>query len=394
MRLHDPETGLPGRLLALDRIEVATARCERSSTAVAVLLVDVPGAPADAAARLTEAVRAGDTVARPGGAELLVVGDDLRDANEAEELARRTVAALGEGTSVGLAVADAAGRPAEDLLREAGVALARAREQGGGCSVYDEGLRDRARARAQGEAELRAAIASGELRLHYQPVVGLDDGVVYGVEALVRWEHPEHGLLGPDDFVPVAEESGAIVPLGGWVVRESCRQAASWHAQRPDAAPFWLSVNVSARELAHPAIAGVFQRAIVESGLEPWMLQVEVAEADLASDPETCAVALRRLKAMGVRVAVDDASAGWRTHAAGFPVDVVKAGPENAAAVLAVRRKDVDVVVTGIEEREQETDARALGCLMAQGFLYARPAPAAELRALLDAAPAAADVQA
>jgi EAL domain-containing protein (putative c-di-GMP-specific phosphodiesterase class I)/GGDEF domain-containing protein len=387
MRLYDPETGLPGRPLGIDRLAVATARCERTSTAVAVVMLDAGNVPAVRAARLAGVVRAGDSIIRPDEAHLAVIGDDLGDATEAEALAVRAAQALGAGVPVGLAVAEGPRDP-EELLAEAGAALERAREHGGGPALYDEGARERARARARGEAELRGAIASGELVLHYQPIVDLDDGSLRGIEALVRWEHPEHGLLGPDEFVPVAEESGAIVPLGGWVLRDACRQAAAWHAHRPQAEPFFISVNVSARELVHPAIAGVVHRALTESGLDPSHLCLEVAETHLAADPMAAQTALQRLSGMGVLIAVDDASADWARHAMGIDVSYVKAGARNVPAVLAAADDDVIVIATGVEKRTQESGARRRGCHVAQGYLYARPAPPAEIEALLDVAPA------
>jgi len=387
---YDPQTGLPGRMLLLDRLTVATSRCERTGSAVALLLVDAGPDLHSAADRLGDAIRAGDSVGRAGERTLAVIGDDLANAAEAEQLSERALALLnGPPVAIGLTFAEGTRRDPGEMLEEAEAALARAQEHGGGVQIFDERLRDRAVERARSEAELRRAIASGELLLHYQPIVDLDEGVMRGVEALVRWEHPEHGLLGPGQFVPVAEESGAIVPLGGWVLHEACNQAAAWHAARPEHEPFWLAVNVSARQLAHPAIAGMVQRALTESGLAPELLVLDVAESDLIVEPEATATALRRLRAMGVRVAVDDASAQWRAHSSGFPVDTVKARPESVDAVLAVRRKDVEVVAVAVETREQEARLRKLGCRLAQGFLYARPAPADELEALLEVLPPA-----
>ena len=213
---------------------------------------------------------------------------------------------------------------------------------------------------------------------------------MHGIEALVRWEHPESGLLGPGEFVPLAEESGAIVPLGGWVLRDACRQVAAWHAGRAEQEgfqPFWLAVNVSSRQLAHPAIAGVVQAALVESGLSPDLLYLEVAEPDLADAPDGTAAALRRLRAMGVRISIDGATAAWSTHARGFPVDMLKALPARVEAVLAARGPGVEVVAERVEDREQEAALRRSGCRVAQGFLYAHPAPPEEIEALLDVLP-------
>jgi EAL domain-containing protein (putative c-di-GMP-specific phosphodiesterase class I)/GGDEF domain-containing protein len=391
---YDPETGLPGRVLLVDRLGVATARSERTGGAVALLLLDAPpGELRLRAERLHDAIRAGDSVGLADEAQLAVVLDDLGAVGEAEAIGARALALMGgEDVAIGFAVAEGERRDAGEMFEEAAAALERAREAGGGCRAFDAALHDRAAARARAEAELRHAIASGELRLHYQPIVDIEDGSMRGIEALVRWEHPEDGLLAPDAFVPGAEESGAIVPLGGWVLRDACRQVATWHATRDGEEafrPFWLAVNVSARQLAHPALASMVQVALAESGLAPDLLLLEIAEGDLAAGSAPAAEALRRLHAMGVRITIADATTEWRARAGDLPVDVLKVPTERVEGVLAGLHGEVEVIAERIEEREQEVALRRSGGQLAQGFLYARPAPAEEVEALLDVAPPA-----
>jgi len=386
--LFDSETGLPGRLLALDRLGVATARSVRTGASVALLLVDPDGELAAAAAGLADVVRAGDTVARISDDELGVIVDDLTSPADAEAIALRAIDVLHGGrTAVGIAISVGEARPVEVLLAEAEQALSQARARHGGSELFDSGVvHERAQARAEADAELREAIASGELLLHYQPIVDTEDGLARGVEALVRWEHNEHGLLGPDDFVPVAEASGAIVPLGDWVLRDACRQMKAWQAKHPESESLWLSVNISRGQLTHASIVPSVQRALAESGLAPELLYLEVAQADVAGDPATIA-ALRRLRAIGVRIAIDDAGADWRDVVGDARIDMVKAGPAAIKAVLAGIDGAAAVVAQRVEDREHEVALRERGCRLGQGFLYARPAPADELDALLALAP-------
>lgn len=386
MTLHDAETGLPGRTLMLDRLGVATARSVRTGGTVALLLVDPRGDVVVAATTLSEIVRLGDTVARTSDGELAVIVDDLTSPADAEAIAQRALDRLGGAqAAIGVAISTGEARSAGDLLAEAERSLVRAGTCGG-YELFDVGVHERAQAQAHADAELREAIASGELRLHYQPIVDTEDGLARGVEALVRWEHAEHGLLGPRDFVQLAEASGAIVPLGDWVLREACRQMKAWHAKRPDAEPLWIAVNVSRGQLTHPSIASSVQRALAESGLAAGLLYVEVAQADVGGDAATIAT-LRQLHAIGVRIALDDAGADWRDAVGDAHIDLVKARPETVHAVLAGIGGAADVVAQLVEDREHEVTLRSLGCRLGQGYLYARPAPADELDALLASVP-------
>jgi EAL domain-containing protein (putative c-di-GMP-specific phosphodiesterase class I) len=391
--LHDAETGLPGATLALDRLGVATRRCVRTGAAVALLLVDPGDKPQIAAQRLSDVVRSGDTVARIGPGTLALIVDDLQSLADVEAVAGRALGQLdGAKAAIGVAIAAGEARAAEEMLSEAQRALARAQAQGGGVELFDVEIHERALDQAQGDAELRQAIASGELLLHYQPIVGTEDGLMRGVEALVRWEHSEHGLLGPNEFVPVAEASGAIVPLGDWVLRDACRQVKAWQATRAEADELWLAVNVSRSQLGHPSFVASVQRALLESGLAAERLYLEIAQGDLAAAGDLVGV-LRQLQANGVRISIDDADGDWQQAVGAASVQMVKARPDEIEAVLAATPREVDVVAQRIEDREHEERLRDHGCRLAQGFLYARPAPANEIDALLAAVPAALPAQ-
>ncbi|MFL5843576.1 MAG: amino acid permease [Solirubrobacteraceae bacterium] len=421
--LHDPLTGLPNRTLFVDRLEHALSQCERRKSTVAVLFMDFDHfkvindslghtvgdkllkAVAD---RLVQTLRPGDTVARFGGDEFVVICDDLKDPAEAELVAQRTIAELTRpfaltdsdhviSASIGIALAEGLRRDPEDLVREADAAMYRAKERGRArYELYDEHMRARAFARLRTETELRAALEAGDLRLHYQPIVDLRGGGVRGVEALVRWEHPERGLIPPADFIAVAEETGVIVPLGAWVLEEACRQVAAWHRARPDARPVRVGVNLSARQVVHPAIVDMVDRALRQTGIDPSCLVLEITESVLMDDPESGAETLRRLKALGVNIALDDFGTGYSSlaYVRRFPIDILKIDREfiselgtNHAIVEAVlamgRNLHIDVVAEGVETVEQEAALRELDCGLAQGFLYARPAPAEEIEPLL-----------
>lgn len=422
--LHDPLTGLPNRTLFVDRLHLALAQCERRGSAVAVLFMDIDNFKvindslghtagdqilSAASDRLAQTLRPGDTIARFGGDEFVIICDGLSDPDEAARIAQRTIAELSRpfalaasehvvSASIGISLADGIRRDPEDLVREADAAMYRAKEKGRGrYELFDELMRAHALARLRTETELRAALEAGDLRLHYQPIVDLVDGRVRGVEALVRWEHPERGLVSPNEFIPVAEESGVIVPLGAWVLQEACRQLAEWHSARPDARPVHMAVNLSARQVTHPAVVDVVDRALRQSGIDPGALVLEITESVLMDDPKAGAETLRRLKELGVNIALDDFGTGYSSlaYVRRFPIDILKIdrefiselGSDDAivGAVLAMgRNMQIDVIAEGVETAEQEAVLRELRCTLAQGYRYAPPMPAAQVELLLD----------
>ncbi|MEA2527544.1 MAG: hypothetical protein QOF73_4771 [Thermomicrobiales bacterium] len=410
---HDPLTGLPNRALLMDRLGHALARAARHPTAVAVLFLDLDGfkvvndtlghSAGDhllvrTAQRLRDCLRDGDTVARVGGDEFVCVLEDVNDANEPAAVAARIIARLGEPIvldghevvvtpSVGIAVSGVPSVPAEDLVRHADQAMYAAKRRGKArAALYEPGMDDEAWARLQGEADLRRAIASGEFRVHYQPIVDLTTGEVDEVEALVRWQHPQRGLVPPDDFIPLAEATGLIVPLGEWVLAEACREVRAW-----DGPPLVVAVNLSARQLEQPNLVGVIARILGATGLAPWRLKLEITESVALADAGAGVVLLRQLKTLGVQLAIDDFGSGYSGLGAlkRAPIDTLKidrafvAGlgrdPADEAILQAVvafaRALGLGVTAEGIETAEQVTALQSLGCDHGQGFYFGAPRP-------------------
>ncbi|MGH9103325.1 MAG: putative bifunctional diguanylate cyclase/phosphodiesterase [Acidimicrobiales bacterium] len=423
--LHDELTGLANRALLLDRIEQALGRNRRSPTSTAVLFIDLDRFKVVndslghdvgdsllnvVAERLRGAVRPSDTVGRLAGDEFLVICEDVEDVTDATRVAQRVQDALGEAVdldgrslrvsaSIGVALAGDGG-DAEGLLRDADVAMYRAKESGRGrLEVADETMRERALNQLRTERELEEAIATGQLRLHYQPIVSLADGSISGVEALVRWQHPRRGLLAPADFISLAEESGLIVPLGSWVLQEACRQARAWDGRGVHG--LRVSVNLSGHQLGKPDFDKTVAAIVREAELDPRRVELclEVTESLLMVDPPAAASRLSDLRALGVSIAIDDFGTGYSSLAylKWFPVDVVKVDRSFVSDIVSddADRAIVDAVVglahalgmqvvaEGVERPEQLRRLRDAGCDQAQGFLFARPQPAGSLVEML-----------
>jgi diguanylate cyclase (GGDEF)-like protein/PAS domain S-box-containing protein len=420
--LHDALTGVANRALATDRLSAAIARLGRSAGAAVALLVDIDDlttindthghAGGDIvlraiADRLTERLRAADTVGRFGGDRFLVVAEGLTDggAHGIEAVIERVHGAFSRPIptrnglvavtgSVGVAVARAPGVDAEELVRDADVALRRAKVQGrrGHAEVFDAALAEEVRRRLELAAQLRGALQRGELRVVFQPLVAMADTMPIACEALLRWDHPDRGELLPGEFLRIAEDDGLIVPIGAWVLEESCRQLAAWRAQGRD---LWVSVNVSARQLAQMDFVAVVERALRESGVPASAICLEVTETAVLRRPDVARRALDALRLLGVRVALDDFGLGYSslTHLKALPVDVVKVdrsfvadlvrSTEDRAVVEAVltlaRRMGLTVIAEGVETADQDELLREMGCPVVQGYLYGRPVPPAEV---------------
>jgi predicted signal transduction protein with EAL and GGDEF domain len=350
-------------------------------------------------------MRAEDSVARFGGDEFVVLSEDVPDETEAEALAARMAAVLaapinvaGEDTtvtvSIGIAFAPAGAtqHTPESLVRDADAAMYRAKEEGRNRSkVFDAATRALALARHDTVNALRRGIAHGELVVHYQPVVQLGCGTTVGFEALVRWSHPERGVLAPGEFLALAEETGLVVPLGALVLERACHQLAAWRDAGGPAGGLSMSVNLAARQLLAPDLATVVEGVVRHSGIDPARLCLEITESALLADTELSARALARLKALGVRIGVDDFGTGFSslTYLKRFPVDVLKIDrsfvsglchdPQDRAIVAAVidlaHAFGLTTVAEGVETADQLARLTALGCEQGQGYLWSRPLP-------------------
>jgi len=330
-----------------------------------------------------EAVAIADRLQRPLRMPLRAGGAELR---------------LSASIGVALVEADDNG-DGQHLIEDADAAMYRAKERGGArTELFDSAMRENAVRAMRIEQELQRALEEGELRLFYQPGVDLATGQVVGAEALVRWEHPRRGLIVPDRFLSVAEETGLIVPLGAWVVEETCRRLAEWQA-RPETAHLHLSLNLSARELTHPDVVTTVLQCVRDSGVDPHSLTIEVTESTAMADGDTGFRALRDLSAEGIRVAIDDFGTGYSSleQLRRMPVDIVKVDRsfvsgmaadstdrEIVAAVVGMGRAlKLCVVAEGIETPEQAEVLRELGCHIGQGYLFAKPLSAEAIGELL-----------
>jgi diguanylate cyclase (GGDEF)-like protein len=423
--LHDALTGLPNRLLVAERLDQAVERSSRTGSEVAVLFIDLDHfklindsrghAAGDellviTAERLRRVVRPDDVVARFGGDEFVIVCEDDSAAFEASVLAERITQALREpvlvngeevflSASVGIATSDGAGSP-ENLLRDADAAMYRAKEKGRDrCEFFDATMRTEATERLAIQNALHRAIERDELRVFYQPVVDLDSGAVSGLEALVRWDHPQHGLVSPASFIPLAEETGLIVPIGAWVLEQATDQLARWRKQSWGAS-LTVSVNLAARQLRQPDLIPLLMSALLTSGMEPAAVCLELTETTFMEDAGSHREALAGIKGLGVGLAIDDFGTGYSslTYLKRFPVSVLKIdqafvrGLGEDAADTAIVKSVIDlahalglvVVAEGVETGDQVAHLRRLGCDLAQGYFFARPQAAVDIERLLE----------
>jgi diguanylate cyclase (GGDEF)-like protein len=415
--LRDPLTGLPSRMLFANRVTQALDRLQRRrGTHVAVLFLDLDRfkvindslghAAGDklivaVAERLRHALRRHETVSRFGGDEFAILCEDIRDEQDAIAVGERVLKAFstpihlthGEAVtsaSLGIALAADPDQDVGNLIRDADAAMYRAKEAGGGrLMLFDEVTRQRALTRLHTENALRRAIEHEEFRVFFQPEVSVETGSIVGIEALVRWEHPERGLVGPDAFIALAEETGLIVPIGTWVLHEACRLAGAWQADRSADEPLVVRVNVSARQLAADDLVDIVAEALERSGVLPEHLCLEVTESVLVEDPDASARKLTALKELGVKIAVDDFGTGYSSleYLRRFPVDCVKIdrsfvrgiphSSEDVAIVNAVidlgHALGLSVTAEGVETDDQLGRLQLDGCDTAQGFLFSRP---------------------
>ena len=416
--LHDSLTGLPNRSLLMDRMGQALARQVTGGGQVALIFLDLDDFKLindslghetgdeliiEVARRLGTLLRPEDTAARLGGDEFIVLCEQLSNENDAVKVAERILLAVSEPISLrghpetvitasaGIAIALGTGVAPENLLRDADLAMYRAKEAGRGrYQIFDSAMHQRATERLTTANELRKAIGDGQLRLHYQPQVNTVTGQLVGVEALVRWQHPTRGLIGPLEFIPIAEESYLIVPLGEWVLTEACRQGASWQSEYPDIGPLKLCVNVSAKQLMRPELINDVASALARTGLVASSLCIEITESVLMGDADFFLETLLQLKMLGVDIAIDDFGTGYSSLAylRRYPIDVIKVdkafvdGLEDldskptavvAAIVNLAHALGVVALAEGVETQAQRDALEGLGCDQCQGFYFGRP---------------------
>lgn len=419
---HDALTGLPNRLLFEDRLEQSIARAKRSGFPFALLFIDLDGFKnvndtlghqigdellKNVTARLSNRMRESDTLARMGGDEFAFILNDLRSPADAVRVAERYLALFQtpfviEGhelfitASIGVCLYPNDGKDAETLLRHSDSAMYRAKHLGkNDVQTFTPDLAEQAHKRLTLENQLRRALEKGELELHYQPQVNLQTGERVGVEALLRWRHTERGLVSPGDFIPIAEETNLILPMGEWVLHEACRQNAQW--QREGHPPVRVAVNISPRQFSRPEFIGTVESALATSGLKPKYLELEVAESVVMHDISVVAERLQQLRDLGVRVAIDDFGTGYSslTFLQRLPIDSLKidrsfvnairfeGGEETSALVQIIMTMaqtfGLNVIAEGIETETQLEYLRSLDCQEAQGFYFAKPLPASEV---------------
>ena len=420
MAHHDTLTALPNRALLSDRLRREIARTRRGDRPFALHLVDLDDFKdindglghqvgdqflVEIAGRLRSLLRETDTIARLGGDEFAILQTHVTNNEDTADMASRILEAIsapwlhaGEqvtsNASIGIAIHPNDGANSEELLRNSDLAMYRAKHDGGNVfRFYASDMNRRARASLVLDSDLREAIAKEQFVLHYQPQIALETGKIIGAEALLRWQRPGYGLIGPSDFLARAEENGLIVPINEWVVREACRQAKSWRwLGQP---PIRVGVNLSSIQFFKQNVPLMVTKALADTGLDPWLLDLELTESIVMHDAEAVARDLQQLRELGVGISIDDFGTRYSTltYVKHFPVDRLKidqcfvrditTNPSDAAIVRAIvslgHSLDLEIVAEGVETIEQTAFLRAEGCDEAQGFYFARPMPSEEL---------------
>jgi diguanylate cyclase (GGDEF)-like protein/PAS domain S-box-containing protein len=435
-KVSDPLTGLPNRLLFIDRVgRLIKHKKRRKDHLFAVLFMDLDGFKMindsmghlvgdqlllGVASRLEKCLRSTDTVARLGetftvarlgGDEFTVLLDDIKDPNDAKRAADRMMKALASpfilggkevftSVSIGIALSNSAYEQPEEILRDADTAMYRAKSLGKArYEVFDADMRASVMARLQLETDLRRALERGEFRNFYQPIVALVSGEIAGFEALLRWQHPTRGLLGPIEFIPVAEETGLIRELGWWNLREACRQISEWRAGLIAHRHLTISVNLSAKQFLQPNLVGDIKELLRELALSPEALKLEITESTVMADPSAAVEMLQQIKSLGIRLAIDDFGTGYSSlsYLHRFPLDTLKIdrsfisgmgddgeGMEIARTILPMANNlRLDVVAEGVETVQQVALLKKLECKYGQGFYFSRPLSAEGTKALL-----------
>ena len=421
---HDALTGLPNRMLFKDRLEQSLIRAKRHQTLVGVMFIDIDRFKrvndtlghasgdlliCEVARRLRQTVRSDDIVARLGGDEFVVIINDVVALNPILQVVEKMLAAVTEpyslngreifsSCSIGVSIYPNDGTISSDLLKHADTAMYHAKNTGRNrYQLYDAAMNAMAEERLQIETDLHYAKERGEFIFHYQPQLNLVSGRIHAVEALIRWQHPEKGLLAPADFLNMLEETGEIVGVGRQLLLAACHQTAIWHAA--GFSDLGVTVNLSGKEFWHDTLIENVRDALVQSGLPPPSLQLELTEGIFMDDVDTAVDRIMALKALGITVSVDDFGTGYSSlaHLKRFPLDVLKIdrffvkdlpnAPASEALISSIlalcKGLDLGTVAEGMETREQLESLRKLGCQIVQGYFISRPVPAGEIAALL-----------
>ena len=430
---HDPLTELPNRSLFMNRVEQGLARLDRRGKALAILFFDLDRFKVvndtmghekgddllrEIGKRLNMMLRPGDTAARFGGDEFTLLLEDLNGIDDARVITERLIEALQEPilmdgrefeitASIGVAMSFSRHDRASDLLRNADIAMYRAKNKGKArYEVFDTKMSAAALSRLQLEIELRQAVKWKQLRLDYQPLMDLTSDRIIGAEALVRWDHPDKGIISPVDFIPIAEESGMILSIGQWVLREACQQAKKWQTQFPSLWPLKMSVNLSARQFQGSDIVQIVADILEETELPAFCLELEITETAVMEDADETILILERLRELGVKLAIDDFGTGYSSLAyiERFPLDSLKidrsfvqtigkiqrngkAKKERSVIMQAVQTLGqglgIEITAEGIETPEQLAELRDMGCAVGQGFFFAKPLSSVLLTTML-----------
>jgi diguanylate cyclase (GGDEF)-like protein/PAS domain S-box-containing protein len=418
---HDSLTNLANRALFMDRLQHALARSSRGSSSLAVLFLDLDNFKVindslghevgdqlliAVSSRLQEGLRPGDTLARLGGDEFTVLLEDVTNVSDAMRVAERITEVLRTpitvagheifvGTSIGIALNTGEASTPSDLVREADMAMYKAKVGGKSrYEVFNPSMHAYAVQRLQLQSDLHRAIERRELRVHYQPKVQFTSEMIEGMEALVRWEHPERGLLAPDEFIALAEETGLIVPIGRWVLEEACKQLSEWQEKYPGVRHWTMSVNLSAKQLQQPQLIKEVAEVLRATTLDPARLVLEITESALMVDESSTTATLQALKNLGVRLAMDDFGTGYSSLSflRNFPVAIIKIdksfiremGRDTSEAAIVsgvvnlAHALHLQVVAEGIETPEQLNQLKALECDVGQGFYFGKPLPTNE----------------
>ncbi|MCL1473440.1 putative bifunctional diguanylate cyclase/phosphodiesterase [Argonema antarcticum] len=424
---HDPLTKLPNRALFMNELEQVLTGADRGRSSVAVLFLDLDGFKVindslghkagdqlliGVSQRLKSCLRSVDTVARFGGDEFTILLKDITEQSDATYIAERIIEQLQTpfnlekrevfiSSSIGIALSNSGYERCDDLLRNADAAMYEAKKSGKSrYTLFKPDMDSRAFELLQLATDLRRAIERQEFRLFYQPVLQLDNGNIGEVEALIRWEHPRIGLISPAKFIPLAEETGLILPIGQWVLETACRQARDWQLEYPDNPPLVVGVNLSAKQFQQPQFVDKIAHILNETGLNPQSLKLEITESMMMEQGDTTIATLYRLKHLGLRLAIDDFGTGFSalSYLKRFPVDTLKIdrsfikglghNREDTAIVHAViafaKALHLSVTAEGVETAEQLSQLRVLGCDRGQGYYFSEPLTADALELLIN----------